>query len=309
MGTRSSCVCYRLGAGAIVVLALFAAAAQARATAHSEFFGEEKDWTLWSAVVTGGVFCDQCLQDKVFPFSEPMDGAKVTVACKDNNGNVVDSVQGSTDFLGNFLVTFKGKQDLSGCTVSLAGSPRSDCNIAGGGAKTLTLKSRLLFEALYVVDPLFYQPAKPLDFCPKNSSPTPSTPSGSITVPFPNRHPSTCSPSDWLNIEYYCWWPKALSPLHTTVGSVFGKGAEKKYGNKSLVGGLLTGDELLRQSIAALLNSQTNMHFYMSSRGVTRDFNNALLGSAANAATIANQLAAANSGYGRGRCLLVPCKL
>ncbi len=100
-----------------------------------------------------------------------------------------------------------------------------------------------------------------------------------------------------------------MSPLHTTVGSVFGKGAEKKYGNKSLVGGLLTGDELLRQSIAALLNSQTNMHFYMSSRGVTRDFNNALLGSAANAATIANQLAAANSGYGRGKCLLVPCKL
>jgi hypothetical protein len=121
-------------------------------------------------------------------------GAKVTVACKDNNGNVVDSVQGSTDFLGNFLVTFKGKQDLSGCTVSLAGSSRSDCNIAGGGGKTLTLKSRLLFEALYVVDPLFYQPAKPLDFCPKNSSPAPSTPSGSITVPFPNRHPSTCSP-------------------------------------------------------------------------------------------------------------------
>jgi hypothetical protein len=57
-----------------VVLALFAAVAQARATAHSEFFGEAKDWTLWSAVVTGSVFCDQCLQDRVFPFSEPMDG-------------------------------------------------------------------------------------------------------------------------------------------------------------------------------------------------------------------------------------------
>ena len=39
----------------------------------SEVYGARKDWTIWSAVVVGKVLCDQCIQNKVFPFAYPMD--------------------------------------------------------------------------------------------------------------------------------------------------------------------------------------------------------------------------------------------
>jgi len=101
---------------------------------------------------------------------------------------VVDYAQASTNFLGDFMVSFKGKEDLSGCYVYLSGSSDGKCNIVGGGGKTLSLKSKFLFKAMYVVDPLFYKPAKPMGFCPKQRGSQ-----DGITVPFPNRKPSTCS--------------------------------------------------------------------------------------------------------------------
>lgn len=116
--------------------------------------------------------------------------AKVSVQCKDKAGKVVDYAQASTNFLGDFMVSFKGKEDLSGCYVYLSGSADSKCNIVGGGGKTLSLKSKFLFKAMYVADPLFYKPAKPMGFCPKQGG---SSPGRGITVPFPNRKPSTCS--------------------------------------------------------------------------------------------------------------------
>jgi hypothetical protein len=118
--------------------------------------------------------------------------AKVSVQCKDGNGKVVDSAHASTNFLGDFIVSFKGKEDLTGCSVYLAGSPDGKCNIVGGGGKTLSLKSKFLFKAMYVVDPLFYRPSKPMGFCPK-TGPQPKPSHGGITIPFPNKHPSTCS--------------------------------------------------------------------------------------------------------------------
>lgn len=126
-------------------------------------------------------------------------GARVLVQCKDASGNVVDSSEESTNFFGDFLVTFRGKQDLSGCSVSVAGSPDGNCNIVGGGGKTMTLKSKFLFSAFYVVDPLFYRPAQPMGFCPKSgpfpvpAHGTPAPSQGPITVPFASKYPSTCS--------------------------------------------------------------------------------------------------------------------
>lgn len=93
------------------------------------------------------------------------------------------------------------------------------------------------------------------------------------------------------------------------MGSVFGKGAQKKYGNLSLAGGLLSGDELLRQSIASLLNSRTNRHFYLSSRGIMRKFHRAMYASPSAQTAQAQAFQAANGGFGKGKCMLVPCKL
>lgn len=61
---------------AALLLAVCVAVVQAEAgvPAPTEFFGGEKDWTLWSAAVTGSVFCDQCLQGKVFPFCHALEG-------------------------------------------------------------------------------------------------------------------------------------------------------------------------------------------------------------------------------------------
>lgn len=117
-----------------------------------------------------------------------------------------------------------------------------------------------------------------------------------------------CLCRDWLRPDYKCYWPGDMSPWKTTVGSVFGRGAQKKYGNKTLAGGLLTGDELLRQAIAALLNSRTNEHFYMSPRGIKSKFSKALYGSWKEKSTQAKAFKDANDGYGRGTCLLVSCK-
>ena len=136
-------------------------------------------------------FWKQSLNLIVFPISCFAD-AKVSVQCKDAKGKVIDYAQASTNFLGDFIVSFKGKEDLKGCSVYLAGSPDRNCNIVGGGGRTLSLKSKFLFKAMYVVDPLFYKPSKPMGFCPrKGPSPRPSR--GGITIPFPNRRPSTCS--------------------------------------------------------------------------------------------------------------------
>lgn len=292
---------------AILVYLATSASAEGEAFAQTEVYGARKDWTVWSAVVVGKVFCDQCIQSKVFPFAYPLNNAKVSVQCKDGNGKVVDSAHASTNFMGDFIVSFKGKEDLTGCSVYLAGSPDGKCNIVGGGGKTLSLKSKFLFKAMYVVDPLFYRPSKPMGFCPKNG-PQPGPSHGGITIPFPNKHPSTCSCLDWLRPDYQCYWPKDMSPWKTTVGSVFGRGAQKRYGDKTLAGGLLTGDELLRQAIAALLNARTNQHFYISPRGVKSRFSKALYGSWSAKSAQAKAFKDANNGYGKGKCLLVSCK-
>ncbi|XP_024373373.1 uncharacterized protein [Physcomitrium patens] len=292
---------------AILVCVFLAAGAAAEGHAFAQtkvFVADRKDFTNWSAVIVGKVFCDRCIQNKVFPFAHPMSKAKVSVQCKDWSGRVVGYARTSTNFLGDFIVQFKGKKDLSGCSVYLDGSSDRSCNIIGGGRRAISLKSKFLFQAFYVADPLFYKPARPMGFCPKKSRPS----RGRITVPFPNRRPSTCSYLDWLRPDYRCYWPKDLSPWKTSVGRVFGRGAQKKYGNKPLAGGLLTGDDLLRQAITALLNSRTNKHFYMSPRGIKAKFSKALSGSWKAKSAQANAFRNANNGYGKGKCLLVPCK-
>lgn len=114
---------------------------------------------------------------------------------------------------------------------------------------------------------------------------------------------------DWLRPDYKCYWPKDLSPHTTTVATVFGRAAQKKYGSsKTLAAGLLTGDELLRQAIAALLNARTNQHFFMSPRAITSKFNKALYGSWAAKSAQGKAFKDANTGYGKGKCLLVSCK-
>jgi hypothetical protein len=123
-----------------------------------------------------------------------------------------------------------------------------------------------------------------------------------------SAHKLCCLRRDWLRPDYQCYWPKDMSPWKTTVGSVFGRGAQKRYGDKTLAGGLLAGDELLRQAIAALLNARTNQHFYMSTRGVKSRFSKALYSSWSAKSAQAKAFKDANNGYGKGKCLLVSCK-
>ncbi|CAM6085276.1 unnamed protein product [Calypogeia fissa] len=280
----------------------------------------------WSALVTGSVFCDQCLTQEVFPFSYPLKDARVSVKCYDSSGvHVVASATATTDFFGGYIATFKGVSDLGGCKAFVLSSPDSSCKLVDGGGKTLSLKSKFLWDAFYIVDPLFYKPAQPKDFCPGHPHPEPHPiplppkPPGWDFPPLPpfpwkdfstRKEPSTCASDDWLNPTFFCYWKNA-SPHETTVGQMFGKAVEKKYGNISVYKALQSGDDLLKQAVAAMMNSNTNKRFYMSADEIKKKFNGALGGARQLQWETAWSFKQFNSGYGQGRCMmtqLTPCK-
>ncbi|BBM98117.1 hypothetical protein MPTK1_1g10970 [Marchantia polymorpha subsp. ruderalis] len=283
----------------------------------------------WSSLVTGNVFCDQCMKNTVFPFALPMLGAKVSVECKAADGSMMASAEATTDFLGGFVASFKGMADLEGCKAYMKSSPDSSCSIAGyEGGGELKLRSKFFFTSFYGVEPMFFKPAAPKSFCPgskPNPPPVPSLPgipplpplpplppkppgAPPITLPpMPWMQPSTCTADQWKNSDFFCHWKKA-TPFQTTVEIMFGKAAKKKYGDMNLYSALQGEDDLLKQAVAAMMNAYGNLKFSMSPKAVKKEFLLALKGPQQLKWDTAWKLKQANLGWGKGKCMLAPCK-
>ncbi|KAG6548663.1 hypothetical protein Mapa_009817 [Marchantia paleacea] len=298
----------------------------------------------WSSLVTGNVFCDQCMKNTVFPFALPMLGAKVSVECKAADGSMMASAEATTDFFGGFLASFKGMADLEGCKAYMKSSPDSSCSIAGDQAGgELKLRSKFFFSSFYGVEPMFFKPPAPKSFCPgskPNPPPVPSVPgipplpplppkppvtgipplpplpplppkppgTPPITIPpMPWMEPSTCTADEWKNSKFFCHWKKA-TPFQTTVEIMFGKVAKQKYGDMNLYSALQGQDDLLKQAVAAMMNSYGNLKFSMSPKAVKKEFLLALKGPQQLKWDTAWKLKQANLGWGKGKCMLTPCK-
>lgn len=266
-----------------------------------------------SVTVAGSVYCDQCLEGHHSIWGLPLDGAKVLVECKDSNGLVTLSREGSTDMLGAYAIHVDGSPSMEGCTAQLVGSsPRSSCGAAGVSTRPVALSWKLFGMAMYTAEGLSFKPSKPMSFCPKaGAAPGGSGPKVFLT-PLPFTKLSACSAQEWLNPQYKCYW-RVWSPK-TKVGVWYGAAATKKFGDRlSLEEGLRGSGEvhrvLLRESIAATLNAFNSLPFYYNAVQVDLHFNEALAGSDKDALKWALNFKRANLGYnGKAKCLLTPCK-
>ncbi|XAR59053.1 hypothetical protein NMG60_11014684 [Bertholletia excelsa] len=303
--------------------------------AVAAFHGAEAD-----AMVTGFVFCDQCKDGQISLFDYPLYGIKVAVTCADRTGKITMSREETTNWSGNYAMKFDGTPDLSRCyaRVSGAGQGSGNCGAMAGPAKNLKLMYSIFGTEMYTVDPLLSEPAQPMSFCPKSSSPAPvplNPPPGPITPANPppvNHHPiprlpplpplppmppfpfveaSACPYWNWTMPEYRCYW-KVLTP-DTKVAVVFGLVAERKYGPDMTLGQAMQGRAdpyrtLLREATTALLNSYNSMLFPYHPLGVIQNLNWALVGSTRQVFRTAIRFRRVNSGNGKVGCRFTPCK-
>ncbi|KAI8533134.1 hypothetical protein RHMOL_Rhmol11G0272500 [Rhododendron molle] len=139
------------------------------------------------AMVTGAVFCDQCKDGQISLFDYPLRGRKVAVACADSNGQITMWKEETTNWFGNYAMTFEGTPDLSGCYARVSGSGPG-CGAAAGPPKNLRLMFRMFETEMYSVEPLLSEPAQPMSFCPRSSTPVPP-PVTPVTPPPVERPP------------------------------------------------------------------------------------------------------------------------
>lgn len=117
---------------------------------------------------------------------------KVTLLCPGSGGQMTMVGEKITDLLGNYMMTFDGTPDLSSCYTQIAPTSNkegsNECKAATGPPKSVRLMFSVFDVATYSVDPLISQPAKPMSFCPKSSSP-PTTPTFQLPPPFGTSPP------------------------------------------------------------------------------------------------------------------------
>ncbi|KAK9287143.1 hypothetical protein L1049_015554 [Liquidambar formosana] len=296
------------------------------------------DGTRADAMVSGTVFCDQCKDGQLSLFDYPLNGMKVTVSCPGRNGQIAMSKEETTNWFGNYAVRFEGTPDLSGCYAKVSGSDQATtgCGAAAGPARYLRLMFRMFDMEMYTVDSLLSQPAQPMSFCPRSTTPVPApaTPIGSAPPvpvrspsPVPVRSPppfrlppvprlpplpplppmppmpfleaSACPYQSWTMPQYKCYW-RAVNP-DTKVALIFGLLAARRYGtDMTLWGGLQgRGDPyrtLLREGTTAFLNSYNSLQFPYNTLAVIQHMNWALMGSRPNLLLTALRFKRANSG-------------
>nr|ABK95343.1 unknown [Populus trichocarpa] len=297
--------------------------------------------TQADATVTGTVFCDQCKDGQVSLFDYPIYGIKVTMTCADASGQITMSREETTNWFGNYVMTFDGSPDLSNCyaQVSSSGQGSNACGAAAGPAQKLRLTFRMFDMEFYAVDSLLTEPSASMSFCPRSVNPvpapvtpvtpvrppvTPTTPPPAFRLPrmpplpplppmspVPILEASACPHQSWTMPEYKCYWG-AVSP-DMKVAVVFGLLAARRYGtDMTLWQGLQgRGDPyrtLLREGTAALLNSYNSIEFPYNAISVVTRMNWALMGSQRSVLLTALRFMRANSGYGRVTCKFNTCK-
>lgn len=120
-----------------------------------------------------------------------------------------------------------------------------------------------------------------------------------------------CYARTWTMPQYKCYW-KVAEP-NTKVAVAFGLAAARKYGTDMSLWQGLQGKgnvygTLLREGTTALLNSYNSIHFSYTTLSVVGRMNWALTSSPQQALITALRFKRANSGGGKVRCNLTPCK-
>lgn len=258
------------------------------------------------------------------------------MACANTNGQITMWREETTNWFGTYAMRFDGAPDLTGCYAQISGSGQGStgCRAAAGPAQSVRLMFRMFDMEMYAVDSLLSQPAQPMSFCSRSSTPvptpgTPSRPPSFQLPPVPRMPPmpplpplppappvpfleaSACSHEKWTAPEYKCYW-KVVNP-DMKVASVFGLLAAQKYGtDMTLREGLQgRGDPyrtLLREAITSLLNSYNSLLFPYHTLGVIQHMSLALMGSQQNVLLTALRFKRANSGSGNLTCKFTACK-
>ncbi|KAG6479347.1 uncharacterized protein LOC122020969 [Zingiber officinale] len=278
-----------------------------------------------TTLVTGTVYCDQCKDGERSFFDYPLSGATVAVTCGGSDG-AATVYKEETNWFGSYSVYLDGSPDLGGCYARVVGAP-AVCGAAAGPARGLTLLFRMFGMAMYAVEPLLSEPAKPTEACPRAATlwpvqpppppirwvPTPllpSPPPPAITF----FEASACPYYKWTMVEYKCYW-RMVSP-DTRVAIAFGPVAAGRYGAETTLWEALQGRRdvyrtLLREGTTSLLNSYNSLSFYYPTLSVIDLMNRALLGSQQEVVLAALRFRRANSGAFGGdsivACNFTPC--
>ncbi|KAK4401430.1 hypothetical protein Sango_0883700 [Sesamum angolense] len=287
------------------------------------------------AMVTGTVFCDQCKDGQISLFDYPSYGVKVTMACPGSDGQFTTWGEETTNWVGNYAMSFEGTPNLSGCYTQVSGTGQGSngCGAVAGPPKYVRLMFDMFDTEMYTVDPLLAQPAQPMSFCPKAATPNPVAPSNPPPVmpppspqqptlppvprlppmpPVPFLEASACPYQKWMMPEYRCYW-KVVTP-DTKVAVVFGLIAAHKYGTDMTLGQSMSGRgdpyrTLLREGTTALLNSYNSIQFPYHPLGVIQHMNWALMGSTRHVLHTALSFMRANSGtVTNATCRFTTCK-
>ncbi|KAK6946393.1 hypothetical protein RJ641_013937 [Dillenia turbinata] len=290
------------------------------------------DGTEADTMVTGTVFCDQCKDGHRSLFDYPLYGMKVRMACTGSDGQTTIWREETTNWFGSYAMRFDGTPDLRNCYAQVSGANQGStgCGAAAGPAQSLRLMFRMFDMEMYMVDPLLSQPAQPMSFCPRSTSPVsrpvgPSPPSPPVfrlppapplppfspLPPAPFLEASACPYQNWTMPQYSCFW-KVVN-RDTKVAVVFGPLAAARYGTDMTLWDGLQGRgnlyrTLLREATTSLLNSYNSVRFAYSSLGVIGNMNTALMGSPREVLLTALRFRRANSGFGRVPCRFSPCK-
>ncbi|XP_024990759.1 uncharacterized protein LOC112525050 [Cynara cardunculus var. scolymus] len=287
------------------------------------------------AMVSGSVFCDQCKDGQVTLFDYPLTGLKVSMACPGQSGQPTVIGEVTTNWLGGYVMRFEGAPDMGGCRAQVSGSGQG-CGAVAGPSRGLNLVFQMFDTEIYTVDPLISQPAQPMSFCPRSSSPLPKpvtpalpppaklppTPRPPQLPPLPRLPPtpsvpfleaSACPYHMWTMPEHECYW-RVLSP-DLKVAVVFGPLAGRKYGTDLTLRGSMTGradpyKTLLREATTALLNSYNSIEFPYHPLDVVQRLNYALIGGSTRQVLMtALRFLKANSGQpGNITCKFTTCK-
>ncbi|EFJ06193.1 hypothetical protein SELMODRAFT_430897 [Selaginella moellendorffii] len=271
------------------------------------------------SIVSGNVFCDQCLHGRPSMWGIPIRGAKVLVHCRNRQGMAM-AVPAMSNFLGAFVANFPGEHDLQHCTSRLMWSPLKQCNVVANAQQSLRLEWKILDNAFYTVKPLYFTPVKPLAICPVSRPKL--DPIVVPKAPAQQQPSSYCRADHWMNPVYSCHW-KFVTP-DESIAKLLGPRARDKYGNITALEALVknsslngiadqhyatTYNGLLSETVAALLNSYYNSRFSLSPMTISRIFDNVIArGTPKDASKIAAEFRRANAGLGKGTCLLDVCK-
>ncbi|CAN4104238.1 unnamed protein product [Withania somnifera] len=119
--------------------------------------------------IEGKAFCDTCRLGFVTSLSETIEGATVSLACRNiETDKVTYTTEGKTDNTGKYKLTVEGDHEGDICAVSLVNSPKQDCKEVVPDLFTnriMCSKNVGMHNAVRFANPLFFQKDKPIKGC------------------------------------------------------------------------------------------------------------------------------------------------